>query len=98
MPPLRCDARSASVTAKTMQNSACGLLVVQILLPLRRQPLPSAVARVLMRAASDPAPGSERPKHMLVLPAIISGKISRLASSVIFSSTGLGPIAQWLTA
>jgi hypothetical protein len=98
MPPALRAARSGSVTAKTIHQSACGELVVQIFRPLIRQPSPSGVARVLIMVASEPAPGSDMPKHIEVRPAIMSARISARARSVTCNSTGLGPNAQWLTA
>ena len=64
MTPRRAVARSLSVTAKTMQSSAIGELVVQIFRPVSRQPSPSSTARVRIAWTSEPAPGSERPKHI----------------------------------
>ena len=71
-----------------------GICVVQILRPLIFQPFPSGTARVCNIAASEPAPGSDMPKHIIFSPAIIQGRICARASSVTAESTALGPKAQ----
>jgi hypothetical protein len=62
--------------------------------PSITQPSPSGVARVRIMEASEPAPGSERPKHMPARPDISGSSISSRARSVTFSSNRLGPKAQ----
>ena len=69
IPPRRAAARSGSVTASAIIQSAIGTWVVQILRPLSRHPLPSATARVRILVASEPASGSDIPKHIMVSPA-----------------------------
>ena len=64
--------------------------------PVSRQALPSGTALVASAAASEPAPGSLRPKHIDASPAIIGARIFSRASGVTFSSSRLGPNAQWL--
>ena len=51
-------------------------------------------ARVLIMLASEPAPGSERPKHIDVLPVIMPARHRSRASSVTWVSSRLGPKAQ----
>ena len=54
-----CRGRAAgSVTAETTKKSEKRPSLMKCLLPLSRQPSPSRSARVLMPAASEPAPGS----------------------------------------
>jgi hypothetical protein len=48
--------------------------------------------------ASDPASGSDIPKHMLWLPAIMPASISSRARGETRSRTAEGPKAQWLMA
>jgi hypothetical protein len=72
-------------------------LVVQILLPVSRQPSPSGTARVFIIIASEPAPGSDMPKHMLSCPDIMPGSSVSRACGVSCRSTALGPNAQWLS-
>ncbi|MNR82347.1 hypothetical protein D3C72_131050 [compost metagenome] len=80
-PPLAPSA--GSVTAKTVKRSAVPPLVIQILLPLRIQsPLASRSARVLMAAASEPAPGSVRAKAASISPEAILGRYFCFCSSV----------------
>ena len=73
-------------------------MVVQILLPDRRQPLPSGTARDFIIMASEPAPGSDMPKHMLWRPSIMGTSISSRARGLTCASTADGPKAQWLIA
>jgi len=61
-------------------------------------PSPSATARVAIAAASEPAPGSDNPKHIEASPAFIGARIRLPASSVTRSKNRLGPNAQWLIA
>jgi len=98
IPPRRWAARSGSVMASAIIQSAMGTWVVQILRPLSRQPSPSGSARVRSMVASEPASGSDMPKHIIVSPAISPGRISLAARSVTRCSTALGPKAQWLMA
>ena len=98
MPPRLAAARAGSVTAKTTIQSANVMFDVHILRPEMRQPSPSATARVVIMVASDPAPGSERPKHIDRRPETRSGRARSRASVVSCSSTTLGPKAQWLSA
>ena len=64
MPPRLAAARAGSVTAKAIIQSAIVMLLVHIFRPVRRQPSPSGTARVWIMVASEPAPGSDSPKHM----------------------------------
>ena len=98
IPPRLAAARAGSVTAKTTIQSANVTLVVHILRPVMRQPSPSAVARVSIMVASEPAPGSESPKHMDRRPETRPASARSRASGVSCSSTTLGPKAQWLSA
>jgi hypothetical protein len=66
--------------------------------PFRRQPSPSGTAFVRSIVASEPASGSDMPKHIIVSPAMSPGRISAAARSVTRSRTALGPNAQWLMA
>ena len=59
---------AGSVTAKMEKMSAKPPLVIQILDPFRIQWSPSRTARVRMRAASEPAWGSVRPKAAIFSP------------------------------
>jgi hypothetical protein len=45
-------------------------------------------------AASEPAPGSDMPKHIEVRPSSMPARISSRARGVTCDSTGLGPKAQ----
>jgi hypothetical protein len=54
---------AGSVTAKTMARSAVLPEVMNCLVPLRTQWLPSRLARVLSEEASEPACGSVRQKQ-----------------------------------
>ncbi|MNS32947.1 hypothetical protein D3C72_650460 [compost metagenome] len=63
-PPLA--PRAGSVTAKTVITSAMSPLVIQIFSPFRIQSLPSRTARVLMAAASEPAPVSVSAKQPML--------------------------------
>ncbi len=74
MPPALRSAFAASVMANTMHQSAVGLLVVQSFRPVMRQPLSVRTARVLIMLASEPAPGSDRPKHIDVSPDIMPAR------------------------
>ena len=98
MPPRLAAARAGSVTAKTTIQSAKVMFDVHILRPVIRQPESSATARVVIMVASEPAPGSERPKHIDWRPETRPGNARSRASSVSCSSTTLGPKAQWLSA
>jgi hypothetical protein len=98
MPPRLAAARAASVTAKTTIQSANVMFDVHILRPLIRQPEPSGPARVVIMVASEPAPGSESPKHMDWRPETRPASARSRASAVSCSSTTLGPKAQWLSA
>jgi hypothetical protein len=94
MPPALRAAFSASVMAKTMHHSAVGAFVVQSFRPVIFQPVSVLTARVLIMLASEPAPGSESPKHIDVLPVIISARHRSRASRVACVSSRLGPKAQ----
>ena len=94
MPPALRSAFAGSVTAKTMHHSAVGALVVQSFRPVIFQPSPDRTARVLIMLASEPAPGSDRPKHIDVSPVIMPARHFWRASAVIWVSTALGPKAQ----
>src|SRR4029450_1455912 len=94
MPPALRSAFAGSVMAKTMHQSAGGLLVVQSFRPVMRQPLSVLTARVFSMLASEPAPGSERPKHIDVSPDIMPARQRFDASGVTWVSTRLGPNAQ----
>ena len=77
-----------------MHHSAVGLLVVQSFRPVIRQPRLVRTARVLIMLASEPAPGSDKPKHIEVSPDIIPARQRWDASGVTWVSTRLGPKAQ----
>ena len=94
MPPALRAAFSVSVIANTMHHSAVGALLVQSLRPVMRQPLAVFTARVLIMLASEPAPGSDRPKHIEVSPLIMPARQRLRASSVTWVSKRLGPNAQ----
>ena len=94
MPPALRAAFPASVMAKTMHHSAVGALLVQSLRPEIFQPSAVLTARVLIMLASEPAPGSDRPKHIEVSPVIIPARHRWRACSVACVSSRLGPNAQ----
>jgi hypothetical protein len=73
-------------------------LVIQILLPDTDQPDPSRTARVCIMRASEPASGSDIPKHIDVRPAIRSGSATACAVGLACASTWLGPLVQCATA
>jgi hypothetical protein len=90
MPPALRAAFSASVMAKTMHHSAVGALVVQSLRPEIFQPGGPDGAS-LDHAGVEPAPGSDRPKHIEVSPVIIPARHLERACSVACVRSRLGP-------
>src|SRR5450759_3159494 len=86
MPPALRAAFSASVMAKTTHHSAVGSLDVHSCRPEIFQPVSVLIARVLIMLASEPAPGSERPKHIDVLPVIMPARHRSRASLVARTS------------
>ena len=87
-----------SMQLEAWDESAKVTFDVHIFRPLIRQPSPSATARVVIMVASEPAPGSESPKHMDWRPETKPANARSRAPMVSCSSTTLGPKAQWLSA
>src|ERR1700722_3997647 len=95
--PRRPSSGPRSTRANTTAYSAYGPLLMQILLPDRSQSSPSGVARVRIIRASDPASGSDLAKHIDDFPDSRSGRIRSRTEAVAWTSTWLGPRAQWAT-
>ena len=70
------------VLAQTIATSARVPLVIQRLVPLRTQPLPSRRGRGAHAARVAPWSGSVRPKQPMILPLAISGSQRCFCSSV----------------
>ena len=68
--------------------------MVQIFRPVIRQPSPSLSALVASADRSEPAPGSESPKHMIFEPSINPGRKRSRARSESCDRSRLGPNAQ----
>ena len=79
---LRLTSSSLRVRATTSSFIACGTAVIQIFCPLRRQPLPSARAK--LRSASEfvPASGSVNAMAKVAAPAARAGSSSACISGV----------------
>ncbi len=71
-----------SVTAKMMAMSALAPLLMNCLLPLIDQPLPSRRARVARAATSEPACGSVRQKQTMLSPRAIGLRMACFWASV----------------
>ena len=79
MKPLITPSSSLAHTTKT---SAMGELVIQVLVPLRRQPSRVRVARVAMPPGSEPWSGSVRPKQPTHSPLASLGRYFSRCSSL----------------
>src|SRR5690606_42072915 len=71
----------ASLLAQTTNRSANGELLIQVLLPERRKPSPSAFATVRIEDGSEPASGSVRPKQPISSPRARAGRYFAFCSS-----------------
>ena len=67
--------------AKTLTTSAIGPLLMKHLEPFRIYLSPFFTARLFMAAASDPAPGSVRPKATILSPEAMEGPYFFFCSS-----------------
>ncbi len=66
----------AGVRAKTTAMCAAGSPVTDVFSPLRRQPPSTGVAVAVIAAASEPLPGSVRPRQSFSSPRSSAGRSS----------------------
>jgi hypothetical protein len=76
------DEKLVRDSAQTMQMSATGLFVIQVLVPVSRYPHLACSALVRMACGSDPASGSVRPKQPIHSPVARFGKYLRRRASL----------------